>query len=211
MSSSPHTIKGITLIETIVSIALLSIAVVGPMTLAAHSIKVSGAARNELIATHLAEEGIEAIHNMRDNNSAEDNTDRRGSINGYRWMTDVFDNCSSANGCIVDVTAHAAINVWAAPPPPRAITSCPVNCSVRSIVYLNPVTGLYRQAGGTLGSSPWVRTPFRRTIFMVGVDHPVTPERQVRVTAVVTYPGYGGKTRQIRISQDIYNWFPYLP
>ncbi|MDO8520573.1 MAG: type II secretion system protein [bacterium] len=206
---------GFTLVETIVSLALLSFAVAGPMTLAAHSIKASGAAKNELIATHLAEEGLEVVRNLRDNSSAEDNGDRDGLGEGFVWMQNIFGNCKFAWGCAIDITQHVPSGtngVWSLTPPNRynAIILCPGNCAAESVVYFNPGTGLYRQSENALGS-PWVRTQFTRTIFMTGIDDPNEPERQVRVTAVVTYAGYGGIIRTIRVTQDVYNWFPYLP
>lgn len=202
-----HTTKGFTLIESIVSITLLSIAVVGPMTLAARSLKDAGAARSEMIATHLAEEGLEIVHSLRDNNSADDSSDRVG-INGRKWMTqnmDIYkDNCR-IRSCVLDITAHVNPNVWTG----AAVNLCPVNCVALSIVYFNPETGLYRQSGSALGS-PWIPTQFHRTITMVGIDDNVWPVRQVRVTATVTYPGYGGNTQTVSISEDLYNWFPEL-
>lgn len=199
-----HYRAGITLIESIVSISLLCFAVAGPMTLAAHSIKASGAARSEMIATHLAEEGLEVVHSMRDNASADDNTAPKTA-----WMTSVFANCDITYGCVVDPTSHSASNVWntVAPLP---LQECASACGNASIVYVNPATGLYRQQlSGPLGA-PFVATPFRRTVTLVGVDNVATPVRQVRVTSVVTYPGYGGKTQTISLSEDLYNWFPYL-
>lgn len=204
-----HTNRGITLIEAIVSTALLSLAVAGPMTLAAHSIKVSGAVRNELIATHFAEEGLEAIHSLRDNVAADDT-----SGIGAGWIgpaapdpDNFFATCSTPPGCVIDITQHAATNVW---DNSAAVIPCPADCSSLSIIYFNPETGLYRQSAAPL-TSPWVRTQFRRTILMVGSDNATDPQRQVRVMATITYPGYGGRSTIIRITQDIYNWFPELP
>ena len=59
--SRKNSTGGITLIETVVSIALLSFAVAGPMTLAAHSIKASSAAKNELIAVPRRTTAIETV------------------------------------------------------------------------------------------------------------------------------------------------------
>ncbi|OGZ07105.1 MAG: hypothetical protein A3D65_00640 [Candidatus Lloydbacteria bacterium RIFCSPHIGHO2_02_FULL_50_13] len=213
--SRKNSTGGITLIETVVSIALLSFAVAGPMTLAAHSIKASSAAKNELIATHLAEEGLEVVRNLRDNSSAEDNGDRDGPIDGFVWVKAILGNCKWEPGCAIDITQHVpngTSNVWSLNAPGRynAVIPCPGSCADESVVYFNPDTGLYRQSENILGS-PWVRTQFTRTIFMTGTDDPNAPERQAHVTAVVTYPGYGGIRRTIRVTQDIYNWFPYLP
>jgi type II secretory pathway pseudopilin PulG len=184
---------GITLVESIVSISLLSFAVAGPMTLAAQSIKASGMARAEMIATHLA-----------DNASADDN-----SAGKTAWMTNVFASCDSTYGCVVDPTSHSASNVWntVAPLP---LQECSSACGNASIVYVNPATGLYRQQLSGSLSAPFMATPFRRTVTLVGVDNAATPVRQVRVTSVVSYPGYGGKTQTVSLSEDLYNWFPYL-
>ncbi len=186
---------GVTLIESIVSIMLLSIAVAGPMTLAAHSIKASGSARNEMIATHLAEEGLEVVHSMRDNNSADDNT-----LGKTAWMANIFVNCHTLPGCIVDATQHQSPNVWN--------NTLALKPGI-STVYLNPGVGLYRQSDVSLGS-PWAATAFQRTILLTGIDDSLNPLRQVRVTATVTYPGYGGKTQTISIAEDLYNWFPLV-
>ncbi|OGZ08359.1 MAG: hypothetical protein A3C93_02740 [Candidatus Lloydbacteria bacterium RIFCSPHIGHO2_02_FULL_54_17] len=208
MISISNTKKGITLIESVVSIAILSVAITGPMALAAHSIKASGAARNELIATHLAEEGLEIVRNMRDNKSAEDGSDRKNE-NGNNWMVDIFSKCSAYLGCAVDATAHASVDVWNHEMTAGAIIPCQSDCSQQSVVYLNPGTGLYRQSMASLGA-PWVRTQFRRTILLEGVDDLLAPKREVRVTSTVTFPGYGGTSRTISVSQSIFNWFPYL-
>lgn len=197
--------SGVTLVESIVSIAILSFAVAGPMTLATHSIKASSAARAEMIATHLAEEGLEVVHSMRDNRSADDNTAGKTA-----WMTEVFAACDSTFGCVVDPTQHSVSNVWNTVAPNIPLQECVASCGNASIVYLNPLTGLYRQQLSGALSSPFVATPFRRTVFLVGVDNAATPVRQVRVTAVVTYPGYGGRTQTVSMSEDLYNWFPYL-
>src|SRR3989338_8054755 len=80
MKKNAHT-TGFTLIESIVAISVLTLAVAGPLTLAAHSLKASRDARAEFIATHLAEEALEVVHNIRTNNSANDNTADRSE-----WM-----------------------------------------------------------------------------------------------------------------------------
>lgn len=202
MSIFSHTKRGITLIESVVSIALLSVAITGPMTLAAHSLKAAGSARNEMIATHLAEEGLEVVHSMRDNFSADDSTPGKTG-----WMTNLFTNCDGANGCVIDTTQRSAGNagVWNTGVT-LPLQKCLAACGNSSIVYVNPATGFYRQQLAALGA-PFAPTPFRRTIFLSSTDGAT---RQVRVTATVTYPGYGGQTQTITISEDLYNWFPYI-
>lgn len=217
MTPRHYTQQGITLIESIVSISILAVAITGPMLLASHSIKASGAARNQLIATHLAEEGLEIVRNMRDNKSAEDNSNRNatddadgdGLKNGEEWLQGIFDKCRAEPGCVIDLTSHASGNVWNHEETSGAVVRCQSGCAAQSVVYQNPNTGLYRQSIVSPGA-PWIPTSFRRTIQLTGVDDPLAPKQEVRVTSTVTFPGYGGVTRTISVTQSIFNWFPYL-
>lgn len=59
---------GFTLVETLVAVALLLAVLVGPITLIAHSLFSVSFSRNDLIANNLAQEGIELIRAVRDNN-----------------------------------------------------------------------------------------------------------------------------------------------
>lgn len=188
--------KGFTLVETIVAVTILITAITGPMVLAAASLRATRDARNELIATHLAEESIEILHNIRDNN-----------ITNYpsgSWLTSILPGCSGA-GCVVDVTAHDASLVWN----PAAVIPCIPDCVAVSQMYYNPDTGLYRQSSSAL-TSPWVITPFKRTVSVVGVDDPIVPQRQVRIFSTVTFIGFGGNLKSITVDDDLYNWFPPL-
>lgn len=202
MRFSQHTTRrGITLIETIVSVSILVAAVTGPMVLASQSLKASRDARAELIATHLAEEAIEVVNSIRDNNSAHDTTSTRDL-----WMQNIIDRCGSAASCVVDVTDHST-GVWgvnALIP----ISSCTLGYDCTQ-VYIYPDSALYRQYGSLL-PSPWTPSQFKRTIGVIGIDDPTNPKRQVRISTTVTYAGYGGNTHTITISEDLYNWFPAL-
>ncbi len=58
--------RGFTLVETLVAVMLLSIAVVAPMTLAAKSLSSAYYARDQITAFYLAQEAIEALRSIRD-------------------------------------------------------------------------------------------------------------------------------------------------
>jgi len=60
--------SGFSLLETTVAVAILIIAVVGPLTLASTSIKSFSQAKNGLLAASLAQEGIELVRNYRSSN-----------------------------------------------------------------------------------------------------------------------------------------------
>lgn len=59
---------GFTLIETLVAITVLTTAIVAPMSLAARALASAFYARDQVAAFHLAQEAIEAVRNIRDNN-----------------------------------------------------------------------------------------------------------------------------------------------
>ena len=188
---------GLTLIECIVAISILTLAVAGPLTLAAHSLKASRDSRAEFIATHLAEEALEAVHNIRANNSADDNTPNRS-----QWMQGIMSRCDT--GCVLDVSEHGP-GVWGQ----NALIACPSgNCATLAMVYFNSQTGLYRQSAASL-PDPWRASEFARTVTVEGIDNAANPMRQVRVTATVNYQGYAG-LRFVKITEDLYNWFPTL-
>lgn len=61
--------RGFTLIETVVALAILSAAVVGPMSLVSRGITDIRASKNRLIASYLAEEGLEIVRAVKENNA----------------------------------------------------------------------------------------------------------------------------------------------
>src|SRR4051812_26467647 len=62
------TSAGFTLLETMVAVTLLSVAIVAPMSLTAQSLGSAYYARDEVTAFYLAQEGLEVVRNVRDNN-----------------------------------------------------------------------------------------------------------------------------------------------
>lgn len=192
--------KGITLIELIVAISVLTFAITGPMTLAASSLKATQDARNELIATHLAEEGIEVIHSLRDNNSSTDLTPGPGYTGWTSNRVDFVTPCANF-GCIVDVTAHATLP-WGA----GAVVACTnTDCAGENMLYYNPSTGLYRQSIVALGA-PWVSSPFTRHVNVTLIS----ATQQLNVTSTVTFRSVSGGIRTIEVAEVLYNWFPPL-
>lgn len=59
--------KGFTLIETLIAITILTLAIAGPMVTASRAIVAAQVARDQLTASYLAQEGIEYVRAMRDN------------------------------------------------------------------------------------------------------------------------------------------------
>src|SRR3954462_3848275 len=61
-------LRGFTLLETMVAVSLLAVAIVAPMSLTAQSLASAYYARDEVTAFYLAQEGLEVVRNIRDNN-----------------------------------------------------------------------------------------------------------------------------------------------
>lgn len=61
-------VGGFTLVETLVAIAILLIAVVGPMSFVGNSLSQIYIARDQIVAVNLAQEGIEGVRQIRDSN-----------------------------------------------------------------------------------------------------------------------------------------------
>lgn len=59
---------GFTLLETLVAIAILLIAVVGPISLIGNSLQQIYYARDQMAAINLAQEGLDVVRQMRDSN-----------------------------------------------------------------------------------------------------------------------------------------------
>ncbi len=83
--------KGFTLVETLVAIAILSLAITGPMVIAQKGVSSSIYARDEVTAFYLAQEAVEYVRNVRDTN--------RIAGYGSDWLSEfTAANCIDAGG-----------------------------------------------------------------------------------------------------------------
>ena len=60
------TTQGFTLVETLIAITILTFAIAGPLSSASHALVATEVARDQLTASYLAQEGIEYVRAMRD-------------------------------------------------------------------------------------------------------------------------------------------------
>lgn len=85
--------RGFTLLETIVAVAVLALAIMGPLELAARSIGLTSVSKNQIIAFYLAQDAMEYVKNVRDGNFL---------TSGADWL-DGLDGCRGVSGCYVDI------------------------------------------------------------------------------------------------------------
>lgn len=177
MNTSPTRLRGYTLVETLVAIAILMIAIVIPFYSVQKAIQASNIARDQLIASSLAEEAMEYIYFVRDNNFFYYNTN--GSYPSGGWLAGLS-SCVSSNGCTVDPTQTA---------PASAISACSGACPVLKLNSSN----LYSYGSGT-------DSHFTRTVKIQTVN-----AYESRVTVTVT-GNTSHSSYTATVTENIYNW-----
>ncbi len=177
---SPQTNRGFTLVETLVAIAILLVAIVGPFYAVSKSITAAYVARDQLTASSLAQEGAEYLYTLRDSNY----------LAGYTWLAGVDGssdavghsaNCFSPNKCVIDVSRDT-------------IQICPGGgCPAIGI----DTGGLYTQ-----DTSNWPSTRFTRSVQILPV---LGAPYEVQVVITVTWKTLG-RTYTAVVNDELYNW-----
>lgn len=177
--------KGFTIIETLVAIAVLTIALVGPFYAVQQAMTQSFVARDKLIAASLAQEAIEYVRSVRDNNYHN---------NRASWMTGLSSlacyGASPTQYCTVDPT-RGDVNVVSAAMAPYSSTSQVPALRMSS-------AGLYTQQTTANDS----QTRFKRYIQIRTTAGSTT---EVRIIATVSWTT-SGVTYTTTISSYINNW-----
>lgn len=173
----PTSMRGFTLVETLVAITVVVTAMVGPLYAVQQALNASRSARDQLIASSLAQEGVEYVRGMRDSNYLY-LLANVGS--GRSWLYGVDGTGGSVNcitaACVVDPTQNT-VSRTVAP------------------LYLSS-TNLYNQAGsGT-------QTLYTRTVQLSSVSGSVT---EMVVTVTVTWTAKS-QTRTVTIRERLHNW-----
>lgn len=92
--------NGFTLVESIVAIFILLIAIVMPMAVVARALFTANYAQDQITAVYLAQEGVELVRNVRDNNV----------LSGAAlWDQGSLSGCYTASGCYVDSVHNSSI------------------------------------------------------------------------------------------------------
>lgn len=174
--------RGFTLLETIVAVAILSLAITGPMVIAEKGIDTSIYARDQVTAFYLAQEAVEYVRNIRDTNRINGYTNPNTGGTGWLWQ---FGNSGTSGGaacidtsgqrCIIDAAVNGFFdNVYGQSGPlPGAgigtavINACPTvsNGLCTKAISFNPT--FFGGANGAYGygsGGSWKTTQFFRTI-----------------------------------------------
>lgn len=177
-------VSGFVLVEVIASIAILMLAIPAALTVASKSIFLARYSKDQVVATYLAQEGIEIIRNKRDENM----------LAGNPWTTGIWaGDCKKPLRCIVDFGPGVSS---------PTIAKCVGSCSV--VLNVEPASGAYsHQTSGT-----WVPTNFSR--YVQTDDVPCNggggpPGNEICVRSVVTYPA-GGIIKTVTMTENLTPW-----
>ncbi|MCI0619670.1 prepilin-type N-terminal cleavage/methylation domain-containing protein [Candidatus Wolfebacteria bacterium] len=131
--------RGFTIIEALVAVLLLVVALAGPLSIAGQGLALANFARQQVTANFLAQETVEYIRNVRDNNI----------LNEADWLMGLED-CDSTvveRLCTVDI-------------PLENVVECPGQAC--PVIRYHTLSGQY----GYSNTSGWEDTIFTREIYL---------------------------------------------
>jgi len=185
MSTPPFTpvrARGFTLVETLIAITILTTAIVGPFAVAQGVLATSYTARDQLIASSLAQEGVEYVRYIRDSNFL---TNYHGGA--VTWLNGLDGtngpNCyyqSSTKSCVIDAGA-------------QTVQQCASNTCAELPLYVNSANR-YTE---TVVANQTER--FTRVVQLRAIS---AHETQVIVT--VSWNNHGAHS--VQINDDLQNW-----
>lgn len=182
--NTAHSNKGFTLIETLVAISILLIAVVGPMSFMGDSLSQIYVARDQAVASNLAQEGIEGVRQIRDSKLLERwiaGTSAAGYVAPATpiWDEPITQNPNCATGCTLEVS------------PSPALTLCSGAC-----------TGvLYRTSTGAFTH---ISTGNTQTQFSRLMRATIINTNEITVISTVTWRASNGTMKKVEIQEDLF-------
>ncbi len=182
--------KGFTLIETLVAISIFSISILSMMSVLSSGISNTDYAKKKMIATYLAQEGIEYIRNMRDTYVLSRTTSQQGWI-GFQSKIDL--SCKNSNFCYFDDAKFLTSGLIS----DTDIYNCNILPGGLCInLFYNTTTGQYGydQING-------VDSGFTRSI---NVTFPLD-DNEIKVYSKVSWT-QGSGPHSITLTEDLFNW-----
>src|SRR5580704_9830149 len=97
--------SGFTLVELLVAMSILSLAILATFGAVSNNLRASNFAQDQVTAYYLADEGIEYIHNLRDENGIK-NVQALAVGSSVPWLTGIAqvsgDPCFGGAACVAD-------------------------------------------------------------------------------------------------------------
>ncbi len=168
---------GFTLIETLFAILILTVAIAGPMTIAARGLDAALIAKDQTTAFYLAQDAIENIRHMRD--SACLDAGVSPCPTGI-WLS-ALKNTATGATCVNALCTLSSIS--------GVVGSCDASGVCPLLLYDSTPTG------DTVTPSI-----YRRSIEVIAGDS------EAMASTTVSWQDVGGVTRSVSVSEEIFDW-----
>lgn len=195
-SAGRKTVRGFTLIETMIAVTILTLATAGPLYTASRAIVAAEIARDQLTASYLAQEGIEYIRAMRDNEFLTTYHAGGDTISTTAWNNFLIDfsGCSTAT-CMLDTYPTVPVGVGSG----LSLQQCsPSGSPYPACAPLYLAGGMYTQKSDIGG----VQKSFRRTVQILDV---VGTSNDKQIVSKVTWD-FHGSTYSVTITDHLTPW-----
>lgn len=180
-----QSLQGFTLIETLVAIAILTVAIVGPFVAIQNALTASFAARDQLVASMLAQEAIEYVRAIRDGNYIYNVANPSGARSWFYGIDATNGvNCVDRN-CTIDFKENT--HAWCGA---NGSGTCPV---------LNRSTSNYLYSHLPANSTN-VASVFRRTVRLTSLN-----AREMQVTVTMNW-STANRAYTITITETLSAW-----
>lgn len=178
--------KGFTLIETLVAITVLVVAVAAPLTLAAQSLFAAYYAKDQLVASHLAQEAIEIVRQKRDHNLM-------AMLNNSALPDSYWLHETKLEGVTIGTQKTVTVDVADIENTPFTLITSGGIENNGAILQHNNAIYLH-----DIGSND---TRFRRVVELKKIS-----EEEIEVVAKVMWQTGSFRARAFTIKENLYNW-----
>ena len=187
--------KSFTIIEVIVAASIITVGIIGVLTLITKTVGLMSVSPSKLFAAYLAQEGVEIVRNIRDTNWVEGELDDPG-VPGSGWKKDLPESTPLDAGWQADYTTTSF-------GPAPDLDKCPAlqppyNChnyNATELLKSDGRTYQYLGAGMT-------NTIFQRKILIL---HDGANPDIIHLTVTVSW-WEKGKEDSLSVQEDLYNW-----
>ncbi len=184
--------NGYSLVEALVAIAVLLLALVGPITIASKGIQSSYYAKEQATAVFLAQEGIEAFISMRNDAAIAAVAD--GDLSkSWDWVSSVDASCFSSNGCNVDFSSNNPLST---------IQSCVNEEDCR--LHYDPSDIRAKYSLSSAGGSP---SPYIRKIFLTYDSAPGNNGIVIKSTVSWNARLFKGDSQNVTLYSSVFNLY----
>jgi len=183
--------KGFTLIETLVAVSIFSVSILGLMSVLSSGISNTTYAKQKIIASYLAQEGIEYIRNMRDTYVLYGANGQAG-WNAFNTKLSTNSCLATGNGCYFNADGLNYLDKTQ-PMNDLAFSPCVGSGGACPEMKYDSATGKYNYSTGS-------NTGFFRKIKVIQ-DQP----NETKISSTVSWM-QGSGNHSVTFSENLFNW-----